>query len=139
MARILAIDYGKKRSGIAVTDPMQIIAHPLDTIDTKILIKFLENYIPAEDVIEIVIGYPKHLDNTDADIVPEIKNLAKKIAKKFPKINIEFYDERYTSKRAMQSMIQAGIKKKDRRKKGNIDKIAATIILQDYLETKNNS
>lgn len=137
MARILAIDYGKKRTGLAVTDPLQIIAQPLTTVETKTLEKFLSEYIDKEDVETIVFGYPKHLDNTDADIFPEIKEFAKKISENFPQIHIDFLDERYTSKRAVESMIQAGIKKKKRRVKGNIDKIAATIILQDYLELKN--
>jgi len=134
--RIIAIDYGKKRTGIAVTDPEQIIAHPLDTIDTKILEKFIENYLNQQEVEEIVFGYPKHSDNTDADIFAEIKKFADKIDKKYKNVSITFWDERYTSKRAVKSMIEAGFKKKQRRKKENIDKIAATIILQDYLETK---
>jgi len=136
MSRILAIDYGQKRTGVAVTDPLQIIAQPLTTVETKTLEKFLIEYISKEQVSEIVFGYPKHLNDTDADIVPEIKEFAKKIGNQFPKIHIDFLDERYTSKRAVESMISAGIKKKDRRVKGNIDKIAATIILQDYLEIK---
>jgi len=136
--RIIAIDYGKKRCGVAVTDPMKIIAHPLDTIDTKILNKFLDNYLNQEEVEEIVFGHPKHADDTDADIFPEIKTFAENLGKRFPKIIISFWDERYTSKRAVQSMVEAGFKKKQRREKGNIDKIAATIILQDYLETKQN-
>ena len=136
MGRIMAIDYGGKRTGIAVTDPLQIIAQPLTTIETKNLTDFLKNYLEKEQVDEIVIGYPMHLDGTDADIVGEIKDFAKKITEKF-NVKIEFFDERYTSKRAVQTMVQGGFKKKDRRKKENIDKIAAAIILQDYLETKN--
>ena len=132
----MAIDYGGKRTGIAVTDPLQIIAQPLTTIETKNLTDFLKNYLEKEQVDEIVIGYPMHLDGTDADIVGEIKDFAKKITEKF-NVKIEFFDERYTSKRAVQTMVQGGFKKKDRRKKENIDKIAAAIILQDYLETKN--
>ncbi len=132
----MAIDYGGKRTGIAVTDPLQIIAQPLTTIETKNLTDFLKNYLEKEHVDEIVIGYPMHLDGTDADIVGEIKDFAKKITEKF-NVKIEFFDERYTSKRAVQTMVQGGFKKKDRRKKENIDKIAAAIILQDYLETKN--
>lgn len=137
MSRILAIDYGKKRTGLAVTDPLQIIAQPLKTIPTTELFDFLISYIQQENVTEIVIGHPMRLDGTDADIMPVIKKFANKLKNKFPKISIEFWDERYTSKRAVQSMVQAGIKKKDRRKKENIDKIAATIILQDYMESKN--
>lgn len=136
MGRIMAIDYGGKRTGIAVTDPLQIIAQPLTTVDTKNLFDFLKEYLEKEKVDEIVIGYPMHLDGTDADITEEIKEFAKKIVEKF-NIKIDFLDERYTSKRAVQTMVQGGFKKKDRRKKENIDKIAAAIILQDYLETKN--
>ena len=132
----MAIDYGGKRTGIAVTDPLQIIAQPLTTVDTKNLFDFLKEYLEKEKVDEIVIGYPMHLDGTDADITEEIKEFAKKIVEKF-NIKIDFLDERYTSKRAVQTMVQGGFKKKDRRKKENIDKIAAAIILQDYLETKN--
>ncbi len=133
MPRILSIDYGKKRTGIAVTDPLKIIAHPLETVDTNILLKFLDNYFSQEEVEKVIIGHPKHLDNTDADIMPEIIKLSDKLKKKYQNIIFIFWDERYTSKRAVQTMVQAGIKKKDRRKKGNIDKIAASIILQDYL------
>lgn len=132
----MAIDYGGKRTGIAVTDPLQIIAQPLTTVNTKNLFDFLKEYLEKEKVDEIVIGYPMHLDGTDADITEEIKEFAKKIVEKF-NIKIDFLDERYTSKRAVQTMVQGGFKKKDRRKKENIDKIAAAIILQDYLETKN--
>ncbi len=134
--RIIAIDYGKKRSGIAVTDPEQIIAHPLETVDTKILPKFIDNYLHQQDVEEIVFGHPKHSDDTDAEIFDQIKKFADKIDKKYKNIKINFWDERYTSKRAVKSMVEAGYKKKQRRKKENIDKIAATIILQDYLESK---
>ncbi len=135
MARILAIDYGRKRTGIAVTDPLQIIAQPLQTIDTHKFTTFLTEYLNTEEVETIVLGHPKHADNTDAEIFPEIKELADTIKEKFPGIKIIFWDERYTSKRAVQEMVAAGFKKKDRRKKGNIDKIAATIILQDYLKS----
>lgn len=134
--RILAVDYGKKRTGIAVTDTLQIIAHPLDTIDTKILNKFFENYLNQEEVEEIVFGHPKHADQTDADVFAEIKEFAENLEKKFPNIKFTFWDETYTSKIAVQEMVKAGFKKKDRRAKGNIDKIAATIILQDYLKYK---
>ena len=134
--RLLAVDYGKKRTGIAVTDPTQIIAHPLDTIDTNVLNKFFDNYLNQEDVEEIIFGHPMHADGTDADIFSEIQEFADKLSKRFSRIKIVFWDERYSSKRASESMVQAGFKKKDRQKKGNIDKIAATIILQDYLQSK---
>ncbi|MBN2662708.1 MAG: Holliday junction resolvase RuvX [Bacteroidales bacterium] len=134
--RILAVDYGTKRTGIAVTDTLQIIAHPLDTIDTKVLNNFFYNYLTQEEVEEIVFGYPKHADQTDAEIFAEIKLFAENLQKKFPNIKFTFWDETYTSKIAAKEMIKAGFKKKDRRTKGNIDKIAATIILQDYLKYK---
>lgn len=134
--RIIAVDYGKKRTGIAVTDTMQIIAHPLDTIDTKVLNKFFDNYLKQEEVEEIVFGHPKHADQTDADIFPEIKEFAENLGKRFTNIKISFWDESYTSMIASQEMVKAGFKKKDRQKKGNIDKIAATILLQDYLKYK---
>lgn len=132
--RILAVDYGKKRTGIAVTDPLQIISHPLETIDTKNIFTFFEKYLSEEQVEEIVIGHPKHADDTDALIFKEIKKFAEKLQKKHPNIKLAFQDERYSSKRAMESMIEGGYKKKDRRKKGNIDKMAALIILRDYLQ-----
>lgn len=135
--RILAIDYGKKRTGFAVTDPMQIISHPLETVETKKLSVFLEKYLSVEDVEEIVIGYPTKADGTDADIFAEIKNFVKKLKNKYPKIKLTYQDERYSSKRAVEALIGAGYKKKDRQKKENIDKMAALIILRDYLEIKN--
>ncbi|MBN2891820.1 MAG: Holliday junction resolvase RuvX [Bacteroidales bacterium] len=134
--RILAIDYGKKRTGIAVTDPLQIIAHALETVETNVLMTYLEKYLTTEEVEEIVVGHPKHADNTDADIFPEIKNFVNKLKNKFPKIKYTFWDERFTSKMAAKVLIDAGYKKKDRQKKGNLDKIAATIILQEYLQSK---
>ncbi len=136
--RILAIDYGKKRTGLAVTDPLKIIAHSLETVETSKLNDYIDNYLKKEDVEEIVIGHPKHSDNTDADIFAEIKNFQIKLEKKYPDLIYTFWDERYTSKMAVKSMVEAGFKKKDRRKKENIDKIAATIILQEYLQSKQN-
>lgn len=135
--RILAIDFGKKRTGIAVSDALQIIAQPLETVETKKLFDFLKNYIEKEKVVEIVIGHPKHADNTDADIFPQIKNFANRLKNNFPKIKYTFWDERYTSKMAAKAMFDAGYKKKDRQKKGNLDKIAATIILQEYMQATN--
>jgi len=135
MSRLLSIDWGKKRTGIAVTDNLQIIAHPLETVNTNILMQFLDNYLTQEDVECIVIGHPKKRDESDADIFPEIKKFSEKLQKKFPAIKIVFWDERNTSKQAVETMIKAGMKKKTRREKGNIDKIAASIILQDYLST----
>jgi len=137
MSRILSIDYGKKRTGIAVTDPLQIIATALTTVETKTFFSFLDNYLKNEIVEEIVIGHPKHTNNKDADIMSEIRDFARRINNKYPKIKTVFYDERYTSKMAVSMMVEAGYKKKDRRKKENLDKISATILLQDYMQFKN--
>ena len=134
--RILAIDYGKKRTGIATTDPLQIISHPLKTVETKKIFDFFESYLSEEKVQEIVIGHPKQADGSDAHIFAEIKNFSKKLRNKYPNIKFVFQDERYSSKRAVEAMIDGGFKKKDRRIKENIDKMAALIILRDYLEIK---
>lgn len=135
MGRILAIDLGTKRTGLAVTDPMKILASPLETIPTHSLLSYLGNYTGKEVVDMILIGYPKSLDGKPTGMTTPVLNLEEKLIKKFPGINIELVDERYTSKMAMQSMITMGSKKKDRREKaGNLDKISAAIILQSYLD-----
>lgn len=133
MARILCIDYGKKRTGIAVTDPLKIIATALDTVDTKDLTSFLKIYFSREDVELVLIGEPKNLDDTDTHATPLVKQFMQKFKKDFPLIKIEPVDERYSSKLAAQAMVQMGMKKKDRQKKGNIDQVAATMMLQEYL------
>jgi putative Holliday junction resolvase len=134
MARILAIDYGGKRTGIAVTDPLQIIATGLATIDSKELIPFLKKYLVAETVELIIIGLPKNWDDTDTHGTPLVEAAIKKLQKEFPAIPLKTVDERYTSKMAKDAMLEMGMKKKDRRIKANVDIIAATIILQEYLE-----
>ena len=139
MARILAIDYGKKRTGIAVSDTLQIIAGGLTTIETPELLIFLKNYFEKENVEKIVIGYPKHLDNQPANIIPDIENFAEILRKSFPQTAIDFFDERFTSKMAFQTMIDSGIGKEKRKNKALIDKISATILLENYLEAKNYS
>src|SRR5436190_17236735 len=133
MARILAIDYGGKRTGIAVTDPLQIIATGLTTIPSNELIPFLKKYLVAETVELIIIGLPKNWDDTDTHGTPLVEAAIKKIQKEFPAIPLKTVDERYTSKMAKDAMLEMGMKKKDRRIKGNVDVIAATIILQEYL------
>jgi putative holliday junction resolvase len=133
LARILAIDYGGKRTGIAVTDPLQIIATGLTTIDSKELIPFLKKYFSEEQVELIVIGEPKNWDDSDTHGTPLVKQAIKKLEKEFPTIPIKKVDERYTSKMAKDAMLDMGMKKKDRRVKGNVDVIAATIILQEYM------
>ncbi len=135
MGRILAIDYGKKRTGIAVTDPLRIIATPLETVLTSDLIKFLTTYLGKEPVDEFVVGMPKTLLNEDSEIAPLVRIFVEELKKTFPEKKIHLADERFTSRMAMQAMIDGGMKKKDRQVKGNVDKISATIILQSFLRT----
>jgi|SRR5665213_972510 len=133
MPRILCIDYGKKRTGIAVTDPLQIIATGLTTVDSPALISFLKDYFKQEEVELIVIGDPKNLDDSDTHATPLVKEVVKRLEKEFPKIPVKKVDERFTSKMAKQAMIEMGMKKKDRRNKRTVDEIAATIMLQEYM------
>lgn len=138
MARILAIDYGRKRVGLAVTDPMQIIANGLETVPAKDLLDYLEKYMAKEDVECIVVGYPKQLNNQDSESMKFVKPFLGQLKKRFPDIPIELMDERYTSKIAFQAMIDGGLKKKARQNKALIDTVSATIILQSYMEKKRN-
>ncbi len=133
MARIVSIDYGGKRTGIAVTDPMQIIATGLTTIDSKTLIPFLKEYTLKEEVELIIIGMPVNWDESDTHATPLVKAVIKKLEKALPMIPIKTVDERYSSKMAKDAMLAMGLKKKDRRDKKLVDEIAATIILQEYL------
>jgi len=135
MARILAIDYGGKRTGIAVTDPLQIIATGLTTIESKQLIPFLKKYFMEEQVERIVIGMPKNWDETDTHGTPLVKAAIKKLQKEFPDMPIIEVDERYTSKMAKAAMLEMGMKKSERRVKGNVDVIAATIMLQEFMRS----
>ena len=139
MPRILCIDYGKKRTGIAVTDPLKIIATALTTVETSSLINFLKKYFSEEEVELVLIGEPKNLDDSDTHATPLVNQFIQKFKKEFPLMKIEKVDERYTSKMAVQSMVAMGMKKKDRQKKENIDQIAAAIMLQEYLRTTLNS
>lgn len=134
MARILCIDYGGKRTGIAVTDPFKIIATGLTTVDSHELISFLKKYFSQEEVEPIVIGEPKNLDDSDTHATPLVKEAIKKLQKEFPQIPIKTVDERFTSKMAKQAMIDMGMKKKDRRNKRTVDEIAATMMLQEYIQ-----
>jgi len=136
MSRLLAIDYGAKRTGIAVTDPLQIIATALDTVRTHDLIDFLKKYSQTESIEAFIVGMPRRLDNTDTDNTPRVVAFVKALKKSFPDIPVHTHDERFTSSMALQSMIASGTKKSDRREKGNIDKISATIILQSYMESR---
>ena len=137
MPRILAIDYGGKRTGLAVTDPLKIIATGLETIDSRELIPWLKKYLSQEQVELIIIGLPKNWDESDTHGTPLVEAAIKKINKEFPAVPLKTVDERYTSKMAKDAMIEMGMKKKDRRDKKNVDVIAATIILQEYLNTPN--
>nr|WP_320120620.1 Holliday junction resolvase RuvX [uncultured Marinifilum sp.] len=138
MARLLAIDYGRKRVGVAVTDPMQIIANGLDTVAAKDILDYLEKYINTEEVECFVVGYPKQLNNEDSESMRYLKPFLGKLKNKFPHIPIEMVDERFTSKIAFQTMIDGGLKKKQRQNKALVDKLSATIILQSYMEAKRN-
>lgn len=133
MSRIVGIDYGQKRVGLAVTDEERIIATALDTIHVKDIFKYLKQYVEKENVSSFVVGEPKQMNNTPSESVRFIDPFVKKLRKEFPSIEVERYDERFTSKMAFQSMIDMGMKKKDRRDKGNIDKISAVILLQSYM------
>jgi putative Holliday junction resolvase len=134
MARIMAIDYGGKRVGIAVTDPMQIIATGLTTVHSKDLVTWMDDYFKKEEVETIVIGEPKQLDNTASESAEMINNFVTHVGRKFPNKKVARMDERFTSKMAVQTMVDSGLSKKKRRDKGLIDEISATIILQSYLE-----
>lgn len=138
MGRILAIDYGRKRSGIAVTDSLQIIANGLTTVPTHTLMDFIKNYIKTESVERIVIGLPKKLDNTPSENMRNITPFVNRLKKELPDMPVEMYDERFTSAIAHQAMIMGGAKKSTRRDKSIIDEISATIILNDYLESNKN-
>lgn len=133
MARILAIDYGLKRTGIAVTDPLQIIASGLTTIDSGQLIPFLKDYFAKEEVEKIIIGLPKNWDESDTHATPLVVKAIKQIRKHFPNMPLETVDERYSSKMAKDAMLEMGLKKMQRRNKALVDEIAATIMLQEYL------
>lgn len=133
LGRVVALDYGKKRTGIAVTDPLQLIASGLTTIATHELLDFLKKYIEEENVVLLVVGEPKQMNNTPSEAEMYIAPFLKRLKKNFPDIPVERQDERFTSKMAFQSMIDGGMTKKQRRNKALIDEISATIILQAYL------
>jgi putative Holliday junction resolvase len=137
MGRILAIDYGIKRTGIAVTDPLRIIATPLDTVLTADLFEFLKSYLKKETVDEFVVGMPKTLRNEDSETAPLVRLFVDELKNLFPEKKVNLTDERFTSAIAKRAMIEGGMKKSDRRDKANVDKISATIILQSFLESTN--
>jgi putative Holliday junction resolvase len=134
MGRIMAIDYGTKRTGIAVTDPLRIIATALNTVETATVFTFLMGYFEKEPVDEIVLGMPRTLRNEDSQTAPAVRVFAEELKKKFPEKPIHLVDERFTSSIAKQTMIDGGMKKKDRRDKSNVDKISAVLILQTWMQ-----
>jgi len=137
MARLLALDYGTKRVGIAVTDELQIIASGLCTVRAHDCMDFLKDYISKEDVAAIVMGMPTNLQDQKTDATPYVKGFAKQLRKQFPDMEIHLIDERFTSKMAFQSMIDSGLKKKARQDKALVDEVSATIILQSFMEQQN--
>lgn len=136
MGRILALDYGKKRTGVATTDPLQIIATAVGTVDSGELIGWLKKYIAAEPVEKIIIGYPLNFDDTPTDATPLVEKFIVKFKNVFPDMPVEKWDERMTSKMASQAIAEMGLKKKIRERKELVDSIAAVIILREYLESR---
>ena len=136
MARIIGIDYGTKRTGLATTDPLQIIASPLETVETPKVFDFLTNYFFTEEIECIIIGEPKKLDDSEADIMPKIRLFVAELTRLFPEIPIEFQDERFTSADAKRIILASGIPKMKRRDKGLVDKISASIILKEWMEAQ---
>ncbi len=136
MARIIALDYGKKRTGIAVTDPLQIIATALDTVDSNELIGYLKKYMQSEPVELLLIGYPLNMDDTPTHATPLVEKFIVKFGNVFPNIPVEKTDERMTSKMASQAIAGMGLKKKDRKEKGLIDAVSAVMMLQEYLQNR---
>jgi len=136
MSRILAIDYGRKRTGLAVTDTLQLIPGGLATVPSHELLKFLEDYFRKEPVERIVVGLPKQMNNQPSESMKYIEPFVRSLKKKWPEMPVDYYDERFTSVLAHQAMLEGGLKKKDRQNKALVDQISAVIILQSYLESK---
>lgn len=134
MSKVLAIDYGMKRTGLAITDELRIIASPLETVDTSTIFIHLEKLLTKEKITEIVVGEARHLDGNPSEITFQQQKFCDQLLKKFPAIKIHRIDEMFTSKLASQALIMGGMKKKDRQNKGNLDKVSAAIILQSFLE-----
>lgn len=135
MSRILAIDLGLKRTGLAVTDPLKIIATALETVQTGTLVPFLKAYMVREPVERFVLGLPRRLNNEDTEMTPHVRKLEVQLRELFPNIPVSLVDERFTSSLAKHAMIEGGMKKSDRRVKGNVDKISAVLILQSWMES----
>ncbi len=136
MARLLCIDYGKKRTGIAVSDSLQIIANGLTTVETGKIFDFLDEYLRKEEVECIIVGLPKQMSGEDSENMKRVKPFVNRLRKLYPGMKIEYFDERFSSKLAHRAMIDGGLKKKDRQNKALVDEISATIILQGYMEAK---
>lgn len=136
MARIIGVDYGTKRTGLATTDPLQIIASPLDTVPSFQAVTYLTSYSQQENIEAFVVGMPKNLDNTDTDATKYVEAFVRTLKKAFPHLSVHLHDERFTSKLALRAMIDGGTSRKYRREKANMDKISATIILQSFLDSK---
>ncbi len=138
MGRILAIDYGRKRVGLAVTDELRMIANSMGTVHSKDVIEYLKKYVAKEKVDCFVVGQPKQMNNTDSESARFVEPFVRLLKKTFPSIMVDRFDERFTSKMAFQTMIDAGLKKKARQDKGLVDSISATLILQSYMESLND-
>ena len=138
MGRVLSVDYGVRRTGLAVTDPLKIIAGGLTTVETPQLMKYLKEYTSKEDVERFVVGFPKQTNGRDSDNLPRVQAFVVQLRKAFPNIPIDMWDERYTSVLAHQTMLQSGIGKKARQNKALVDEISATIILQGWMEGRGN-
>ncbi|MDR2955437.1 MAG: Holliday junction resolvase RuvX [Prevotella sp.] len=135
MGRYLAIDYGTKRTGIAVSDNLKIIANGLTTVPTHTLLYYLKSYFEKENVEKIIVGLPKQMNNEYSENMKHIRPFVKKLQSLYPDIPVELYDERFTSSLAQQTIIEAGLKKKDRQNKALVDEVSAVIILQSYMES----
>jgi len=136
MSRLLSIDYGKKRTGIAVSDPLQLIANGLTTVETPQLFDFLTEYLRKEEVSCIVVGLPRQMNNEPSENMKRVEPFVNRLRKLYPHIPVAYFDERFSSKMAHQTMIDGGLKKKDRQNKALVDEISATIILQGYMESR---
>jgi len=133
---LLSIDYGKKRTGIAVSDPLQLIANGLTTVETPHLFDFLADYLRKEEVVCIVVGLPRQMNNEPSENMKRVEPFVNRLRKLYPHIPVAYFDERFSSKMAHQTMIDGGLKKKDRQNKALVDEISATIILQGYMESR---
>lgn len=136
MARLLSIDYGRKRCGLAVTDPLQLVPGGLTTVPTSSLMDFLKDYLQREEVERIIVGEPRQSNGMPSENMARVEAFVKVLKKQVPGISVDFYDERFTSVIAHRAMIEGGLKKKDRMNKGLVDEISATIILEDYMDSR---